>query len=319
MSAVHSYLLICKLSVQHSLFFQVEYSTKDFACLLYERCGAPGGFSEYILYMCQDVMRIPASGFGMSLVGTNQHGTGFKWNLENPHFLIVNGFDGTGDIYKWENIKFLQNTILHYNYTSKVDLVVADGGLDIQRDSEIQETLTYELFVSQVAAALFLLKEDGNFVVKFFGSHNTETKIVIQHLYNVFETITIVKPIVSRPASSERYLVCLKYNPPTLQGQQPWHDALIWREKMLRLAKHCHRSNDNQGYTNNLNPELDHFLNRNNREILALNMKSCSDIVRKLSIMTPDELNGRTVEEEPYQLPQYDRESYRTFWKLQHT
>lgn len=269
--------------------------------------------------MCQDVLRIPASGFGMSLLGANQHGTGFEWNLENPHFIIVNGFDGTGDIYKWENIQFLQNTILHHNYTSKVDLVVADGGLDIQRDSEIQETLTYELFVSQVAAALFLLRKDGNFVVKFFGSHNPETKEVIQHLYNVFETITIVKPIVSRPASSERYLVCLKFNPPTRQEQQPWHDALIWREKMMRLAKHRHRSNDNHGLINKLNPELDHFLNRNNREILALNMKSCSDIVSTLTIMTPDELNGETVEEEPYQLLQHDIESYRTFWKLQHT
>ncbi len=269
--------------------------------------------------MCEKVLRIPANGFGMSLVGTNQHGTGFEWNLQNPNFLIVNGSDGTGDIYKWGNIICLQSTILQHNYTSKVDLVVADGGLDIQRDSEIQETLTYELFVSQVAAALLLLREGGNFVVKFFGSHNSETKVVIQQLYNVFETLTIVKPIVSRPASSERYLVCLKFSPPTIPGKkQPWCDAQVWREGMIRLANHDHRSNDNQEHGNSLNPELEEFLTRNNREMLALNMKSCSDIVRKLTIMTPDEVKGRIAEEAPHQLPQNDIESYRSLWKLKH-
>lgn len=152
-------------------------------------CGAPGGFSEYLLYFCNHVRNMRSSkGFGMSLLGTNQHGTGFQWNLPRPVadgiFQIIQGSDGSGDIYNWENIQFLKEFIENdtkdqqqmltnkESISSLCDLVVADGGLDAQRESEIQEYLTFELVVNQVAAALLLLNHGGNFVMKFFGSEN---------------------------------------------------------------------------------------------------------------------------------------------------
>jgi cap1 methyltransferase len=285
--------------------------------ILFKRCGAPGGFSEYIFSMCKDILNITAIGFGMSLVGTNQHGTGFDWNLRHPNFLIVNGSDGTGDIYKWGNIQWLRKIISQHNSCrTTVDLVVADGGLDVQRDSEIQETLTYELFVSQVAAALFLLKQGGNFVVKFFGSQNTETKVVIQHLYNVFEKIAVVKPIVSRPASSERYLICLNYGPPPQQEQPLW-DAQIWRDQMIRLAYHYNSSNNEEvDHKSHSDPELEEYLDNNSREMFSLNMKACTDIVRMLETMTSDQAKGQTADEEAYHPTEHDIHSYQTLWKL---
>ena len=110
-------------------------------------CGAPGGFSEYILYrhvhpatnthkgidqnhVANNV--IPCYGFGMSLIGSNADGKGANWSLEHLkryhldsndtlntknssgashqklHYHVCNGADGTGSIYNWDNVLQLQ-------------------------------------------------------------------------------------------------------------------------------------------------------------------------------------------------------------------
>eukprot|EP00536_Pseudo-nitzschia_multiseries_P003028 jgi/Psemu1/301724/fgenesh1_kg.43_\ len=82
--------------------------------LFADLCGAPGGFSEYIM------KRIRAKGtgchcrgYGMSLVGENEHGRGATWGIgdfsQNDTTFSIDykvhyGMDGTGDIYNWHNV-----------------------------------------------------------------------------------------------------------------------------------------------------------------------------------------------------------------------
>lgn len=127
-------------------------------------CGAPGGFSEYLVRRCIASGISLVRGYGMSLVGANEHGEGSKWKLEDVEFRengtqvqyqICNG-DGTGDIFKWGNVESIQSAIendcgFHRSddddagEQGKVDVVVADGGFDAQRDAEDQEGIAQKV------------------------------------------------------------------------------------------------------------------------------------------------------------------------------
>jgi hypothetical protein len=169
----------------------------------------------------------------MSLNGTNSDGVGLTWDMEHitsihpgarDCFHIVNGSDGTGDIYNWNNITFLHDAITKSLLTTNrdsecrhpdplisecghVDLFVADGGFESQRDSECQEDITSKLVLNQVLAGLYMLRPGGNLCVKMFGFQCSMSRIVLLMLHQSFDFITMLKPITSRPASAERYVV----------------------------------------------------------------------------------------------------------------
>lgn len=71
-------------------------------------CGAPGGFSEYLMHRSQSNGAHSCLGYGMSLQGSNDHGRGLPWKLHHlinsndgtfTEYRLCNGKDGTGDIY----------------------------------------------------------------------------------------------------------------------------------------------------------------------------------------------------------------------------
>ena len=191
-------------------------------------------------------------GYGMSLEGDNDQGHGTQWKISpGPLFMggkknknknggggggvyyhICRGEDGTGDIFQWRNVQALQNDIAsqqqnmtrnqHTNLqqqepqprvaTGRVALVLADGGVDAQRNIEHPEAETQKLVVCQVAAALALLQPGGRLVLKLLGCQTTPIlQCVLQELYDNFHHLQVLKPISSRPASAERYLVCTGY------------------------------------------------------------------------------------------------------------
>jgi cap1 methyltransferase len=60
---------------------------------------------------------------------------------------------------------------------------------------------------SQALAMSFVLLEGGHFVCKVFEISSPEMVHLLARLSCMFESIALIKPITSRPASSERYLV----------------------------------------------------------------------------------------------------------------
>jgi cap1 methyltransferase len=158
-----------------------------------------------------------------------------------------------------------------------VHLVVADGGFDAQRSSTSQEQLALPIVVCQTAAALTLLKPGGNFVLKMFGFQLDGTKRVLQHLYDKFERMTFVKPVVSRPASAERYLVCCGYD-----GQSEGWDGLLWRKEILNEVQCSKETGPSTGQVtdkySNLNALMDSFDIR----MLQLNIHACQSILDHL-------------------------------------
>jgi cap1 methyltransferase len=158
----------------------------------------------------------------MSLVGANEHGNGTPWKMSQmchqsegfeANYHVSGGADGSGDLYNWANVGALARGIeydMHFAKMrpQKVHLVVADGGFDLQRDSECQEEISQKLILCEIAAALYLLQTGGTFIIKMFGFRTLSVRSAMRDLHDYFDQILILKPISSRPASSERYIVC---------------------------------------------------------------------------------------------------------------
>lgn len=165
--------------------------------------GAPGAFTQYIQW------RITQSiGYGISLVSKDSSIP--TWNLkllDQSRFFPFDGDDGTGNLFtEW---KSFVNRVLRDQGTG-VNLVVADGGFDVEKEKAFdrQEFLTFRLIMIQFLTGVKVLREGGNMVIKVF---DTVTELSAQLLYLAslcFEKISLFKPISSRPANNEKYLIC---------------------------------------------------------------------------------------------------------------
>lgn len=173
--------------------------------------GAPGSWTEYI-----QRRRNRSRGFGISL---RKDSGGLPWDLsllrDKTSFEIVD-FEG-GDIIKgWK--QFVNHVKRSPGgYPSGVNLVVADGGVDLESltgggkvSEEVyaqQEQKNFSLIFHEHLAALGVIAENGKFVCKVYDVH---TEIMEDLLYLVsfcFGKKYLFKPASSRPANSEAYMI----------------------------------------------------------------------------------------------------------------
>lgn len=137
---------------------------------------------------------------------------GLEWSekLNDLPMEIVWGSKDDGNIISLENIDSLDS--------ESADVVIADGGFSTWELNESnehknklitfqQDLITLPLVISEILAALKLLKRDGLAVIKIFDTHSSTLLSLIYLLKQVFETVDVVKPNVSRMTNSEKYLV----------------------------------------------------------------------------------------------------------------
>ncbi|GAA6234316.1 cap-specific mRNA (nucleoside-2'-O-)-methyltransferase 1 [Lates japonicus] len=187
-------------------------------------CAGPGGFSEYVLWK----RRWHAKGFGMTLKGPCD----FKLEdffaapseLFEPYY-GEGGVDGDGDITRPENVTAFRNFVLENTERRGLHFLMADGGFSVEGQENIQEILSKQLLLCQFLTALSTLRTGGHFVCKTFDLFTPFSVGLVYLLYLCFERISLFKPVTSRPANSERYIVC--------RGLKPGSDAV--REYMFRI------------------------------------------------------------------------------------
>lgn len=170
-------------------------------------CAGPGGFSEYMIWR----KKCDVKGFGFTLRGSND----FK--LENfyaasseffePHYGI-NGIDGDGDIYKPENLTEFKKFVMRNTDNQGVHIMLADGGFSVEGQENVQEILSKRLYLCQFLCALLILRTNGSFVCKLFDIFTPFSVGLVYLMYRAFDRISIFKPVTSRPANSERYIIC---------------------------------------------------------------------------------------------------------------
>lgn len=171
--------------------------TKKALCL----CEAPGGFIQGIQEISPNTKIFAQS---------------IKSNIKFNNKIDPN-------IYEYSDLSNLE-TILRYAKDCKINgkyqLITGDGGIDVSDDYSQQETKNLKVIYCQILTMLYCLDIGGNFIVKIFDTFTEETVKLLQLLSNLFEHFEIMKPVLSRPCNSEKYVICkgfLGYTKP-IQG-----------------------------------------------------------------------------------------------------
>ncbi|CRK87694.1 CLUMA_CG001485, isoform A [Clunio marinus] len=166
-------------------------------------CAGPGGFSEYILYR----KKWESKGFGFTLRAENDFKIEDFFAGPSESFSPFYGINEDGNVYDPENIRSLEELIKDET-ESGVHFMMADGGFSVEGQENIQEILSKQLYLAQCLVALTIVRTKGHFVVKLFDLFTPFSVSLIYLMYKSFQQISICKPNTSRPANSERYLVC---------------------------------------------------------------------------------------------------------------
>ena len=125
----------------------------------------------------------------------------------HPQISIENGFDKTGNLLHLDNF-----TDLVTKHGSQMELVTADGGFDFSQDFNRQELCILPLLVAQICFGLCLQKYQGTFVLKVFDCFSKPTIDLLYVLSSFYEKVHITKPLTSRMANSEKYIVCENFH-----------------------------------------------------------------------------------------------------------
>ncbi|KAK2949268.1 putative S-adenosyl-L-methionine-dependent methyltransferase [Blattamonas nauphoetae] len=167
-------------------------------------CAGPGGFTEYICWRTNGA----AIGYGFTIKGENDFRLD-KFNQRAPshNFLPLYGPLNNGDITKEENLRDFQKYVLKDTADVGVDLVMADGGFSVEGQFNQQELIMRQLILCQFIMALSVLREGGSFMCKMFDIYTPFTVELVYLVSLYFTDVGILKPLTSRPANSERYLI----------------------------------------------------------------------------------------------------------------
>lgn len=170
---------------------------KDYPLLFCDIASGPGSFTQYLQY------RYPlAKGYGITLREPS-----LDWKssiIDQSRFTAWYGPSGDGDLY--QNWSGFVRYVLTQNPRG-VDVVTGDGGFDLATSRE-QEFRSSRLLLVQALVGIQATKIGGSFVVKVFDTVTELSAHIIYLLALCFNEVILFKPVSSRPANAERYLVC---------------------------------------------------------------------------------------------------------------
>jgi 23S rRNA U2552 (ribose-2'-O)-methylase RlmE/FtsJ len=167
-------------------------------------CEGPGGFIQGIEFVAppSQIETI----YAITLRSTDKRIPDWKVKASD-RLRLVDGADRSGNLYSLENI----DHFLERCKTGSCNLVTADGGFDFSSDFNSQENDFLRLLLSEVYTGMRAQKAGGCFVIKMFDLFRSETIQLIAILCECYREVYIHKPCTSRPANSERYIVCLNF------------------------------------------------------------------------------------------------------------
>ncbi|TPX40457.1 hypothetical protein SeLEV6574_g06604 [Synchytrium endobioticum] len=172
-------------------------------------CAGPGGFTEYLLWRIHPGLA-DVRGYGITLKGDVDFAIE-KFAPEaraQQRFEAIYGQDGTGDITKPENMRRFAAHIQKSTGDTGVDLVIADGAFSVVGDEIYQEVHSSRLMMCEVVTMFMVLRKGGYFMTKVFDTCTPFMAGLFYLLHQYFGMVTIIKPYTSRPANSERYIIC---------------------------------------------------------------------------------------------------------------
>lgn len=191
--------------------------------------GGPGGCSEYVLWRNEGWN---ARGFGFSTKGDYEYmpeifRVGFPETLD-PFY----GRNDCGNIFDPDNIRGFIDYVKAHTDGLGVHLVMCDGGFYVKNSH--QEVISKQLYLCIVLLAVSVVRPGGNAILKVFDLYTPFSVGLVYVLSQSYGKLSIVKPVTSRPANSERYLVCQN----RLNRDQTFGDYLYSINRVLWDQKH---------------------------------------------------------------------------------
>lgn len=169
----------------------------------------PGGFIEGI-HKCRTNNNITDLHYALTLYAKNSNIPGWEQIKrkkdhqlhKNPKILLK-----TGSLYELTTIRYFSN----FFNKQKAFLVTADGGFDYSSDFNNQELNSLKIIYAEIVQTLMIQEVGGTFVLKMFDLF-THFALQMVYLLNIlYEEVYIIKPVTSRPANSEKYIVAKKF------------------------------------------------------------------------------------------------------------
>ena len=187
----------------------------------------PGGFTEAFL---KKRAAFNDECYGITLKSNNNKNIP-DWKIHQfEKFKVCYGKDGTGNLYNIDNIEHFKDYVGEH----ACDFITADGGFDFSSDFNNQEDLSIRLILSEVLLALLIQKLGGCFLLKVYDCFNDHTIQIINILKAFYKHIYFIKPLTSRPANSERYLLCTDFHMDDAQLYQ--HVVQSLRQKITHFT-----------------------------------------------------------------------------------
>ena len=167
---------------------------------------APGGFIDAFNKYFLNNKYLNYKIYGHSLIDNNDKEIPSWYNAynkfnnnKNIHILS----DTDGNLYNINNIYYYTNIINKHS----CDIVTADGGFDFSQNYNLQESLFYKLFFSEILMALSLQKKGGIFICKCFDLYSEFSQKLLYILYILYDSFIFTKPSISRSTNSEKYII----------------------------------------------------------------------------------------------------------------
>ncbi len=139
----------------------------------------------------------------------------FQLYKNNPTKWIFGAF-GDGDITRLDNIRSIIQDLSRIS--PSISFITGDAKVvnvnphtkEVNWSTEEEDNVI--VLYSETILALSLLAMKGSAIIKFFTFFKPETIYVLYNISKYFETTLITKPVTSRPANSEVYLICINKN-----------------------------------------------------------------------------------------------------------
>jgi len=222
-----SYFKLWEIFYNFDLFKEFDSSSKIIFAHLAE---GPGGFMEATYNYMKKINKTNNYYYGITLKPTNEYVP--DWNkikkiFENDKKVHID----YGNLYIYEDV---MKYILKFK-SNKATLVTSDGGFDYSTNFNGQELNSCQIIYSEIIIALNILDYGGCFIVKVFDLFSITSCQMISLVLENFEKINIYKPETSRPANSEKYLICQGFkNNLTKEQKNNYLNVLkIWNNLQL--------------------------------------------------------------------------------------
>lgn len=160
---------------------------------VYHLAEAPGGFAQCAKRLWPSARCVATSLEGDAAIAFDAR----------VHHVVMNGLASNGDLLNSNAV----DDILHRIGRHSGDLITADGGAEVS-DLDFAEQECLPLALAQAACALKLQARGGSFILKIFEGSTKATRDILSIMRSVYAQAILYKPLTSKCANSERYIVC---------------------------------------------------------------------------------------------------------------